>query len=104
MWPGSTSAKFVTNKAHIAGPNPDKNQPHPLYSMDGRTHFKEQRCTQNDWKPSLKTGIEPNYYQKKAEAVKHIDFKPIQKKGQPERAHLRDAHPSMLGPTNDNPK
>jgi hypothetical protein len=51
----------------------------------------------------MKTGIEPNHPPKRPMAVKHIEFKPIIAKGQPERLHLTDKHGSLKGPTNDNP-
>ena len=31
-----------------------------------------------------------------------INFKPLPTKARAEREHLRDAHPSLMGPTNDN--
>jgi hypothetical protein len=51
----------------------------------------------------MKTGIEPNHPPKRPMAVKHIEFKPIIAKGQPERLHLTDKHGSLKCPTNDNP-
>ena len=41
-WPGQTSAKFTTNKAHV-GPLPRKeNEKHPLYNVNTRKHFQEK--------------------------------------------------------------
>ena len=39
-WPGSTSAKFTTNKRHMTA-NTDNNQSkhHPLFSMGGKSHY-----------------------------------------------------------------
>jgi hypothetical protein len=40
-WPGHTSAKFTTNKAHIPEPVVDQ-KTHPVFAMDGRRHFDEK--------------------------------------------------------------
>ena len=45
-WPGHTSMKFTTNKAHVPAPNVDNTQPHPLFSMAGRMHFPEKNDVQ----------------------------------------------------------
>ena len=52
----------------------------------------------------MKTGITPAVKEPRKQAVKHINYKPSETKGAPERAHLRDQHASMAGPTLDNPK
>ena len=48
------------------------------------------------------TGIAPKHAEPRKEAVKHISFKPSDIKENYERRHVQPAHPSLLGPTNDN--
>lgn len=43
----------------------------------------------------MKTGITPPYKPEPVSGVKHIKFKPIGVKGQPERAHLQPKFPSL---------
>lgn len=50
----------------------------------------------------MRTGIEPISKGDKLMGVKHINYKPTPAKAMAERAHLRDAHNSMQGPTMDN--
>jgi len=52
----------------------------------------------------MRCGNEPLHPPKRPMAVKHIEFKPIIAKSQPERLHLSDKHGSLKGPTNDNPQ
>ena len=52
----------------------------------------------------MRTGIKPDHKEPRKQAVKHIDFKPGEVKPTAERAHLRDKHSSMTGPTMDDPK
>ncbi len=52
-WPGQTSQKFRTNKAHI--PQPDyKETKHPLFQAEQRKHFDSQFSKEFSWKPSIK--------------------------------------------------
>ena len=51
----------------------------------------------------MKTGIKPETKEPRQPGIKKIDFKPTQTKGQAERAHLREQHESLRGPTLDNP-
>ena len=53
-WDGQVSAKFTTWKAHIAGPNPKQDGFHPLFNVNQRTHFAEQRSKEFEWISSSK--------------------------------------------------
>ena len=57
-WPGSTSAKFTTNKRHTAG-NTDNNQGkhHPLFAMGGKTHYDGayKLSGEQKWSSSVRT-------------------------------------------------
>ena len=106
-WAGHTSQKFGGEKSHVPHPVVDQNQPHPLYSMGGRKHYESQNQKSNsnyEWKPSMKTGIKPDNKEPRKSGIKHINFDPTKGKLAPERAHLRDKHDSLRGPTLDNPK
>ena len=52
-WQGSRSAKFTTNKRHIAAPQPNQDGAHPLFNMGGRKHYGQTGCVEKDWKPSV---------------------------------------------------
>ena len=50
-WPGQTSAKFTTNKAHT-GPFPrQESERHPLYSVNNRKHFAEKLSDSWQYRP-----------------------------------------------------
>ena len=101
-WAGHTSAKFTTNKAHVPGPVIDQNAPHPMYSSSGgRMHFEAKNDQQKAWRSSVRNGIEPAHKPEPVSGVKHINFKPIPTKGNPERAHLQPKYPSLYGPTHE---
>ena len=70
--------------------------------MDGRRHYDAPLSKTESWKPSMKTGINPKHRAKNNEGVMHIDYKPGEIKENFERRHIKDAYPSMMGPTNDN--
>jgi galactose mutarotase-like enzyme len=48
-WSGSTSHKLNTWKAHIPGPTPDNTGYHPLYNVNQRSHYPEQRSKEYQW-------------------------------------------------------
>lgn len=52
-WTGATSQKFTTFKKHTAAPQPNQNQPHPLFSAGNRQHFKSQTSKEFEWKSSV---------------------------------------------------
>ena len=69
-----------------------------MFSSDGRRHFDAKHGQQKDWKPSMRTGLTPKGKGDPKSGVKHIDFKPIEGKGQPERLHIQPKNPSLQGP------
>ena len=101
-WIGHTSEKFTTNKAHVGQPT-SMSIVGPK-ELPGRKHFDEPLSKTENWKPTMKTGINPKHYAKDKEGVMNINFKPLPTKDSHERRHIRDAYPSMKGPTNDNLK
>ena len=46
--------------------------------LPGRKHFEEPLSKTENWKPTMKTGINPKHYAKGNEGVMNINFKPLQ--------------------------
>ena len=88
-WPGATSAKFTTCRKHIPAPQPDNNQPHPLFSAGARKHFPPQQSTEDQWKPTLKVAHDKDAPRpEKPHGVKYLNPTFGQNvKPRPERRH-----------------
>ena len=72
-WQGASSAKFTTNKRHIAAPNPNQEGAHPLFSMGGRKHYEQNTSSEKDWKPSVKQSLDKDAPRKeKVSGVKYL--------------------------------
>ena len=71
-WKGSTSQKFTTNKRHVAAPQPDVNQPHPLFSAGQRKHYQAQASKEHQWKSSVR--VDPNKDAPRPEKVSGVKY------------------------------
>ena len=88
-WQGSYSAKFTTNRAHVAGPNPDQDGKHPLYRVEQRKHLVFPLSDEFKWVSSSKPVPLPDR-RDRAEGKKFIPFKPEDVKDYHERKHMPD--------------
>jgi hypothetical protein len=50
-WAGSSSAKFTTNRANVAGPKPNQDGKHPIFNMGGKVHLTQDRSESYKFKP-----------------------------------------------------
>ena len=88
-WQGASSAKFTTNKRHNPAPQPDQNQPHPLFSAGARKHYAPQTSSESEWKPHIKVAHDKDRVRPdKVSSVKMIKKEIAENtKGRPERRH-----------------
>lgn len=63
-WKGATSQKFKGSRMHVPEPV-FKEQPHPLFSTNGRRHFDNKLSDAYEWKPSIR--VDPAKDQPKPE-------------------------------------